>query len=60
MLTKTINFINFKKKNNIFKVKRRLNALVKENNSIITSLGKFYKFSFKKKQIKKFKKLFKF
>ena len=55
MLTKTINFINFKKKNNNFKVKRRLDALVKENNSIITSLGKFYKFSFTKKQIKKFK-----
>ncbi len=57
MLTKTINFINFKIKNKNLKVKKKFNALLKENNSIINSLGKFYEYSFKKKNIKKFKNI---
>ena len=55
MLTKTINFINFKKKSKNSKVKKKFSHLLKENNSIIKSLGKFYKYSFEKKYIKKFK-----
>ena len=56
MLTKNINLINFKKKLNINKVKKQLNLLSKEENQIIKSLGKFYKYSYKSKQIQKFKK----
>ena len=55
MLTKTINFINFKKKSKNSKVKKKFSHLLKENNSIIKSLGKFYKYFFEKKYIKKFK-----
>ena len=56
MLTKNINLKNFKKKLNINKVKKQLNLLSKEENQIIKSLGKFYKYSYKSKQIQKFKK----
>ena len=56
MLTKNINLISFKKKLNINKVKKELNILLKEENQIIKSLGKFYKYSYKSKQIQKFKK----
>ena len=56
MLTKNINLINFKKKLNVNKVKKQLNLLSKEENQIIKSLGKFYKYSYKSKQIQKFKK----
>ena len=55
MLTRTINFINFKIKKNNSKVKKKFNVLLKENNSIIKSLGKLYKYSFEKNYIKKFK-----
>lgn len=55
MLTRTINFINFKIKKNNSKVKKKFNILLKENNSIIKSLGKLYKYSFEKNYIKKFK-----
>ena len=55
MLTRTINFINFKIKNSNSKVKKKFNVLLKENNSIIKSLGKLYKYSFEKNYIKKFK-----
>ena len=56
MLTKNINLISFKKKLNINKVKKELKILLKEENQIIKSLGKFYKYSYKSKQIQKFKK----
>ena len=56
MLTKNINLKNFKKKLNINKVKKQLNLLSKEENQIIKSLGIFYKYSYKNKQIQKFKK----
>ena len=55
MLTRTINFINFKIKKNNSKVKKKFNVLLKENNLIIKSLGKLYKYSFEKNYIKKFK-----
>ena len=55
MLTRTINFINFKIKKNNSRVKKKFNDILKENNSIIKCLGKIYKYSFEKKYIKKFK-----
>ena len=55
MLTRTINFINFKIKKNNSRVKKKFNVILKENNSIIKSLGKLYKYSFEKNYIKKFK-----
>ena len=55
MLTRTINFINFKIKKNNSRVKKKFNDILKENNSIIKSLGKLYKYSFEKNYIKKFK-----
>ena len=60
MLTKGINFINFKKKYKIQSTKKKLEIIIKENNAIIQSLGKFYKYSFKKKNIKKYTKNFNF
>ena len=56
MLTKGINFLNFKKKKLNINIKKKLNIILKENNQILISLGKFYKYSFKKKDITKFKK----
>jgi len=58
MLTKHINFKNFliKKKNSV--VKKNLNLILSEKNQVIFSLSKFYKDSFKKKNIKNFKKNF--
>ena len=56
MLTKGIKFINFKKKKINSNLKKKLNNILKENNQIILSLGKNYKYSFKKKNLKKYKK----
>ncbi len=56
MLTKGIDFTNFKRKKININLKKKLNILLKENNQILTSLGKFYKYPFNKKNIKKFKK----
>ena len=56
MLTSGINFINFKKKQNNKKIKKKLVNLIKENNSIIKSLSEKYKDSFDKKFLKKFSK----
>ena len=58
MLTKNINFINFqiKKKNQL--VKEKLKLIIKENNHVIQSLGKNYKYSYKKNIINFFKKSF--
>ena len=55
MLTRGINFINFKKKKFNLNVKKKLNILLKENNEIIRSLGKLYKYSFQKKNLKRYK-----
>ena len=40
MLTKGINFTNFKKKYKIQSTKKKLEIIIKENNAIIQSLGK--------------------
>ena len=55
MLTRGINYINFKKKKSNLKIKKKLNNIIKEENEIIKSLGKFYKYSFQKKNLKKYK-----
>ncbi len=55
MLTKGINLINFKKKYKYQITKKKLDSVIKENNQVIQSLGKFYKYSFKNKDIKKYK-----
>ena len=56
MLTKGINLVSFKKSNKLAHVTNILKKVLNENNDIIKSLGQNYKYSFKKKQIKKFKK----
>ena len=56
MLTEGINLTNFKKVYKYSKVSKILTKILKENNEIIKSLTKNYKYSFKKKDIKKFKK----
>ncbi len=56
MLTQGIKFVNFKKSNKYSQAAKILSKVISENNDIIKSLGKNYKYSFKKKQIKKFKK----
>ena len=56
MLTKNINFRNFKKKKINKKIIRNFENLVNENNEILKSLGEDYKDSFKKKKLSKFKK----
>ena len=55
MLTRGINYINFKKKKFNLKIKKKLSNILKEENEIIKSLGKFYKYSFQKKNLKKYK-----
>ncbi len=55
MLTRGINYINFKKKKSNLKIKKKLSNILKEENEIIKSLGKFYKYSFQKKNLKKYK-----
>ena len=49
MLTKGFKFINFKKKKINSNLKKKLKNILKENNQIILSLGKNYKYSFKRK-----------
>jgi glucose-6-phosphate isomerase len=56
MLTKNINFKNFKLKKNNKKVKRDLKLLLKENNEVVKSLGINYKYYYNKKIINKLKK----
>ena len=56
MLTKGIKFLNFKKKKINTNIKKKLSIILKEDNQILKSLGKFYKYSFKKNEIKKFQK----
>ena len=56
MLTKNINFKNFKSKKYNKKINKDLFSLLKENNTILQSLGVNYKNSYNKKLILKFKK----
>ena len=56
MLTKNINFKNFKIKKTNKKIKDDLNILLKENNTVLQSLKTSYKNSYQKKIISRFKK----
>ena len=56
MLTPEINFVNFKKKSKVKKIKNILNNLISEDDSILQSLSKKYQDNFDNKFIKKFKK----
>ena len=56
MLTQTISFVNFNKKIRNSLVKKELTKVLDENNQIIKSIGKNYKYSFKKKKLNKYKR----
>ena len=56
MLTKNINFKNFKIKKINKKIKKDLNNLLKENNTVLQSLNTSYKNSYQKNIILKYKK----
>ena len=56
MLTKNINFKNFKFIKNNKKIKKDLDIVLKEKNSIINSLRTSYKNSYSKKIVQKYKK----
>jgi len=56
VITDNFNFKNFRIKKNYKKIKKDFELLIKENNTIIKSLSKFYKNSYTDKKIKKFKK----
>jgi len=56
MLTKNINFKNFKSKKNNIKIKKDLKFLLKENNAVLKSLSSSYKNNYSKKTIEKFKR----
>ena len=56
MITNNINFKNFRIKKNNKKIKKDFELLLKENNTILKSLGIFYKNSYTDKKIQKFKK----
>ena len=52
MLSKGINFLNFKIKKNEKKIDLKLKSILNENNQVIQSLRKTYKDSFNKKKLK--------
>jgi len=54
MLTSSISFVNFKKKITYTKVKKNLKLIIDKKNQdqVIKSLSKNYKYSFKKKKIR--------
>ena len=56
MLTKNINFKNFRVKKNDNKIKKDLNIILKENNETLKSLSPSYKNSYNQKTISKFQK----
>ena len=58
MLTSSISFVNFKKKIKYTKVKKNLRLIIdkKNQNQVIKSLSKNYKYSFKKKKLDKYRK----
>ncbi len=55
MFTSKINFINFKKKIQSKNIQQNLKLIIKENNHIIRSLSKHYKYKFSKKFIDNYK-----
>ena len=57
MITKGIQFKNFREKKFSKNIKKSLELLLKQNNSIIKSLKNTYKDSYKLKNIKKFKNI---
>ena len=59
MLTSSISFVNFKNKIKYTKVKKNLKLIIdnKNQNQVIKSLSKNYKYSFKKKKLDKYRKL---
>ena len=56
MLTKNIKFKNFQFKSNILNTKKKLSQLLKKKNYIFFSMGLYYKDSYTKTLIQKFKK----
>ncbi|MDC0234320.1 glucose-6-phosphate isomerase [Candidatus Pelagibacter sp.] len=56
MLTKGINFVNFKVKKNSTLVKKNLKSIFKSKNEVINSLSQKYKNNFSKKLLHKYKK----
>ena len=58
MLTKNINFINFKNKKKNKKINLKLKLIIKENNAIIQSLKNTYRNSYKNKSLKSLNKKF--
>jgi len=56
MIFSNINFKNFKIKKKNSKLKKYLQLFLKKKDSVITSLGNDYKFSFNKKNIQRYKK----
>ena len=56
MLTRNIDFKNFKIKKNTQKVKKKLKKILQENNEVIKSLRKTYKNSYNRKLIDKYNK----
>ncbi len=55
MLTQGISFVNFKKKNKSFKLRKNLQSIINDKNEILNSLSKNYKDSYKKNLINKYK-----
>ena len=55
MLTPGISFVNFKKKNKSFKLRKNLQSIINDKNEILNSLSKNYKDSYKKNLINKYK-----
>jgi|TARA_B100000787_G_scaffold157709_1_gene134649 glucose-6-phosphate isomerase len=56
MFTKNIKFKNFNIKKKSIIVKKELSSLLRENNHVVNSLGKYYKNNFNKKKLLKYKK----
>ena len=56
MLTSGISFTNFKSKVSASKIRQKLTSIIKDKSQVIESLGKNYKNSYSKKQLKKYTK----
>ena len=56
MLTRNIDFKNFKIKKNTQKVKKKLKKILQENNEVIKSLSRTYENSYNRKLVNKFNK----
>ena len=56
MLTNGISLLGFKSKKDLKYVKKKFQKIVQTKSSILDSLGRNYKYSYKKKNLNKFKK----